>query len=78
MISSIVLFIYGNNPLREVEREHIVPLIARCVAGTAAFIGAITAFAMVPLTIFQVVTQMTPFVAGLLAFLWLGERLSLF
>ena len=33
---------------------------------------------MIPLTLFQVITQLTPFVSGLLAFLWLGEKLAAF
>ena len=33
---------------------------------------------MLPMTILQVITQLTPFVAGLLAYVWLGERLGTF
>ena len=50
----------------------------RCISGALAFIAATKVISMLPLTIFQVITQLTPFVAGLLAYVWLGESLGSF
>ena len=55
-----------------------MPLLIRCVAGALAFITVTTALPLVPLVLFQVITNMTPFIAALLACLWLGEKLSFF
>ena len=72
------LFIYKKNPFAEVPREHILPLVLRCASSTAALFIVITAIKLVPLTIFGVVTNMTPFVAGLLAWVCLDEKLAIF
>ena len=56
----------------------MVPLAVRCITGALAFIAAIKVISMVPLTIFEVITKLTPFVIGLIAYVWLGERLGTF
>lgn len=79
MISaSICVFVSGQNPCRAVTRELAWPLLIRCVAGALAFITVTTALPLLPLVLFQVITNMTPFLAALLACLWLGEKLSFF
>ena len=74
----ILVCICGKNPTKEVRRDQIVPLIVRCLSGTTAFIVVTMTVKMIPLTIFQVITNVTPFISGLLACVWLGERLSWF
>ena len=73
-----MLLIYRQNPYTAVERQDALALLIRSCSSTAAFFAVIKSIKLVPLTIFQVVTNMTPFVSGLLAFIWLGEKLSIF
>ena len=51
-LSTIVLVIYGNNPLKTVEQEHIIPLAVKSSLGCIAFIIGIYVIKLVPLTIF--------------------------
>ena len=76
--SLICLFIYRQNPLTTVKRDLVIPLIIRCVMGTMTFFLVTKAVTLLPLTIFQVVTNISPFIAGLIARVWLGEKLSYF
>ena len=76
--STTNLFIYKKNPFGEVPRELIFPLVVRCGSSTTALFIVITAIKLVPLTIFSVVTNMTPFVSGLLAWICLGDKLGIF
>lgn len=75
-LSCVMLIIYRKNPLKEVEKQDAIPTFIRACSSSAAFITEIKVIELVPLTIIQVITNMTPFVAGLLAFVWLGETLS--
>jgi len=61
-----------------VERDLILPLLNRCLCGVVAFIMLTKIVSMIPLTINQVIINLVPFVAGLIAFLWLGEKLAVF
>ena len=76
--ASVCVFVSGQNPFRAVTRDLVWPLAIRCVAGALAFITVTTALPLLPLILFQVITNMTPFLAALLACLWLGEKLSFF
>ena len=74
----VLVCICGKNPTKEVRRDQIVPLIVRCVSGTTCFIMVTITVKMIPITIFQIISNVAPFNSGLLAFVWLGERLSWF
>lgn len=76
--SSTALLLYKRNPIRELTKEDIWPLIVRCLASTSSLFIVIVAIKLVPLTIFTVITNMTPFMSFLLAWIWLGDRLGLF
>ena len=72
------MFIFGKNPFKEVAKEDVFPLSIRSLSSTAALFIVIIAVKLVPLTIFNVVTNMTPFVSGVLAWIWLGDKLGAF
>ena len=76
--SIICLLICRQNPYTTLKRDLMVPLFVRCVSGAVAFIAVAKAVQLLPLTIFQVITNMTPFISGILACIWLGEKLSFF
>ena len=48
------------------------------MAGSIAFITVTETIHLIPLTIFEGIKNTTPFISGLLAYVWLGERLSMF
>ena len=75
--SALCLLIARKNPFK-VPRDLVGPLFVRSVAGASASITLVKAVELVPLTIFQIVTKSDAFLTGVLAFIWLGERLSLF
>ena len=60
------------------EKDFRIPLFSRCLAGVLAFFAVSKTVSMIPLTLFQVISQLCPFFSGLLAFLWLGEKLAAF
>ena len=72
------MFIFKKNPFKEVARADIFPLSLRSLSSTASLFIVIIAIKFVPLTIFNVVTNMTPFVSGVLAWIWLGDKLGVF
>ena len=76
LISLPVLALCGHNPLKSVERDLAGLLVIRCLSGALAFILVITAVKLIPLTIFQIITQVTPFTSGVLACIWVGDKLS--
>ena len=67
-----------ENPVKGVPSELWGPLWVRCVAGSLAFIAVTKTIHLIPLTIFQGISNTTPFITGLLACIWLGEKLSIF
>ena len=79
LIGSVILSVLlGKNPFTGVERGLIPTLLVRCLCGAAAFITVAKAISLMPLTIFQVINNMTPFISGLLACIWLSEKLAHF
>ena len=70
--------LHKQNPLSAVPKELMAILIVRCFSGAIAFILVTKVLHLVPLTIFQSMSNVTPFISGFLACVWLGERLSLF
>ena len=78
LIASIVVLCFTReNPFR-VRRDLMAPLALRSFMGSAASITIVKSVEQVPLTVFQVVTKSDAFLTGLLACIWLGERLSYF
>ena len=78
MVSSCTVKLAKQNYFSSIQKNQIIPLIIRGCAGTIAFVTITLSVARVPLSIFQVVQNCLPFLAGLLAFVFLGERISLF
>ena len=78
IFSTACVFIFKKNPFKEVARQDIFPLSIRSLSSTASLFIVIIAIKFVPLTIFNVVTNMTPFVSGVLAWIWLGDKLGVF
>ena len=76
--SSTNLLIFKKNPFSELARKDMWPLFVRCAASTSSLFIVIIALKLVPLTIFTVVTNMTPFLSALISWIWLGDKLGLF
>lgn len=59
------------------NREQAFPLIFRSVFQAVSMFTVTKCVELVPLTIFEAIITVYPFVTGLLVWIWLGERLSL-
>ena len=78
LVSSMMVMYFGNDPFKEVPKELRLILLLRGFSGAMAFITVTKALEFLPLTIFQVITQIAPFSYAILAYVWLGEKLVLF
>ena len=78
LASILLVIICGRNPLKEVKRDYVIPLAARCLAGSCTFILVTKTVHLLPLTIFQLFNMLTPFVTAVVAFMWLRESLAIF
>lgn len=76
--SIIVLLAFRHNPITEVRRELALPLFVRCLSGSLAFICVTKTLNYLPLTLFQVLHNTTPFVVAILAYFILNENLGIF
>ena len=71
-----LIAIFKKNPFTEVSRKDLAPLLFRSLSGSCAFIVVTKAVRYLPLTIFQTMANLTPFMSGILACIFLGERLA--
>ena len=78
LASILLVFACGQNPFKELKRDLVTPLIMRCLAGSCTFILVTKSVHLLPLTVFQLFNMLTPFVTGVVAFVWLGETLAIF
>ena len=79
MIGAMALCtVKGQNPFTGVPVGCKWPLFIRCFVGSVAFIFVTKTIDYLPLTVFQSISNTSPFAAALLGFLWLGEKLSIF
>ena len=73
----ILIAIFKKNPFTEVDRGDLVPLLFRSLASSCASIIVPKAVLYLPITIFQTMVNLTPFISGILACIFLGEKLAL-
>ena len=78
MVSPITVKLSGQEYFGSIARDQIVPLIVRAVCGTLAFVTISLSLKWIPLSIYFVVENFLPFLAALLAFIFLGERIMFF
>ena len=74
VLTSIMLPFYGYNPL---PRFFEGPLLFRSIISVIGMIGVTKSVQLVPLTIFEAITTASPFMAALLACIWLGDKLTM-
>ena len=76
LISSSILVWYMQQPLNIQCSGYLKKiLVVRCLAGTVSFFFFTFAIKFLPLSIFFIVVNSIPFVSGVLAYLWLNEKL---
>ena len=76
VVSLVAALCLRQNPLRDVPSDLRMPLLIRCLCGSMAFIAVAATVKLIPLTIFQTISNLTPFVSAVFAFLWLGDQLT--
>jgi drug/metabolite transporter (DMT)-like permease len=59
-----------------VMEKHHMSLFLRCFAGTFVFTGMMYVVKILPLTIFFMIFQTSPFIVALIAWLWLNESMT--
>ena len=67
-----------QSPLQDVPKDLIIPLLIRSFCSTFSLITVTKTIKLIPLTIFQTISNLTPFISALLAYFWLKESLTPF
>ena len=75
-LSSIYLFVAGERLTENIDSSNRCVLIVRCLSGSFAFVCFALAIEYLPLSIFFVVSNTTPFMICILACLWLKELIT--
>ena len=75
--SSIFLVIAKDSLTANIDKSNMMILATRCVSGSITFLCFVVAIEYLPLSIFFVMMNATPFFIALLACVWLKEKITL-
>ena len=72
----IILNASGKHVFRDVPRENRPLIMLRSLIGTIGFTTLVFSVQILPLFIVQIIYNMSPFWAGLIAYVFLGESVN--
>ena len=74
--TSLCLRIFKQNPIKAIPRDLVIPLVARSALSTTAYIVVTKIVDLVPLTVFEAIANVAPFVTAIVAYFWLGDKIT--
>ena len=77
LASSVYICLARQGLADNISRDNVGLLITRCISGTVCFLCFVIAMMYLPLSIFFVMMNATPFLIAVLACLWLKEVITL-
>ena len=75
-LSSVYLGVTGDSLTKDISADNRWILLMRCLSGSICFLCMVLAIEYIPLSIFFVVLNATPFVICLLAWVWLNDLIT--
>jgi len=76
MVTSYLLISRYDVEITDVPKDCRLPLIFRCLVGTATFVITTVSLKILPITIYTIVLRTSPIMTAILQWVWLRERVT--
>lgn len=76
LASSVYLLVGRQNLIDKIDATNRHILLVRCLSGSVCFLAFVVAIEYIPLSVYFVIMNATPFFIALLACLWLREMIT--